>query len=33
MAGPTKREPRGDVGEFFSRLDHMPDEWMRALPR
>jgi len=32
MAGPMRREPRGEAGELFSRFDHMFDEWMRAIP-
>lgn len=32
MPGLMKREPRGEVGEFFSRFDRMFDEWVRALP-
>ena len=32
MAGLMRREPRGDVGELFSRFDHMFDEWMRLMP-
>ena len=32
MAGLMRRDPRGDVGEFFSRFDHLFDDWMRALP-
>ncbi len=32
MAGLMRREPHGEVGEFFSRFDHMFDEWARALP-
>jgi HSP20 family protein len=32
MAGLMRREPHGDVGELFSRFDHMFDEWMRIMP-
>ncbi len=32
MAGLMRREPRGEVSEFFSRFDRMFDEWVRALP-
>jgi HSP20 family protein len=32
MAGLMRREPRGEVGEFFSRFDRMFDEWARAMP-
>ncbi|HTZ26557.1 MAG TPA: Hsp20/alpha crystallin family protein [Streptosporangiaceae bacterium] len=32
MAGLMRREPRGEVGEFFSRFDHMFDEWARMMP-
>src|SRR5215469_1049116 len=32
MAGLMKREPRGEVGEFFSRFDRMFDEWARMMP-
>jgi len=32
MAGLMRREPHGEVGEFFGRFDHLFDEWMRALP-
>jgi HSP20 family protein len=32
MAGLMRREAHGDVGELFSRFDHMFEEWMRALP-
>lgn len=32
MAGLMKHDPRGEVGEFFSRFDHMFDEWARMLP-
>jgi HSP20 family protein len=27
-----KHDPRGEVGEFFSRFDRMFDEWTRMLP-
>jgi len=27
-----RREPRGEVGEFFSRFDRMFDEWARVFP-
>jgi len=27
-----RREPRGEVGEFFSRFDRMFDEWARMMP-
>jgi len=34
MAGLMRREPRGEVGEFFSRFDRMFEEWARVtLPR
>jgi HSP20 family protein len=32
MAGLIRREPRGEVGEFFSRFDRMFDEWARMMP-
>jgi HSP20 family molecular chaperone IbpA len=32
MAGRVKHEPRGEVGEFFSRFDRMFEEWARMLP-
>ena len=32
MPGLMRREPRGEVGEFFSRFDRMLDEWARMLP-
>jgi HSP20 family protein len=32
MAGLMKHEPRGELGEFFSRFDHMFEEWARMLP-
>ncbi len=32
MPGLMRREPRGEVGEFFSRFDRMFDEWARMLP-
>lgn len=32
MPGLMKHEPRGEVGEFFSRFDRMFDEWTRMLP-
>ncbi len=32
MAGLMRREPRGEVGEFFSRFDRMFDEWAKMLP-
>lgn len=32
MTGLMKHDPRGEVGEFFSRFDHMFDEWARMLP-
>ncbi len=32
MAGLMKRDPRGEVGEFFSRFDRMFDEWARMMP-
>ena len=32
MAGLMRREPRGEVGEFFSRFDRMFDEWARVFP-
>jgi len=32
MAGLTKHDPRGEVGEFFGRFDRMFDEWARMLP-
>jgi HSP20 family protein len=32
MAGLMKHDPRGEVGEFFSRFDRMFDEWARVLP-
>lgn len=32
MAGLMRREPRGEVGEFFSRFDRMFDEWARMMP-
>ena len=32
MAGLMRREPRGEVGEFFGRFDRMFDEWARMMP-
>jgi HSP20 family protein len=32
MPGLMKHDPRGEVGEFFSRFDRMLDEWTRMLP-
>ena len=32
MAGLMRREPRGEVGEFFSRFDRMFEEWARMMP-
>jgi len=32
MAGLMKHEPRGEVGELFSRFDHMFEEWAKMLP-
>ncbi len=32
MADLMRREPRGEVGEFFSRFDRMFDEWARMMP-
>jgi len=32
MPGLMRREPRGEVGEFFSRFDRMFDEWARMMP-
>jgi HSP20 family protein len=32
MAGLMRREPHGEVGEFFSRFDRMFDEWARVMP-
>jgi HSP20 family protein len=32
MAGLMRREPRGEVSEFFSRFDRMFDEWARVMP-
>ncbi len=32
MAELAKREPRGEVGDFFSRFDRMFEEWARAMP-
>ena len=32
MPGLVRREPRGDAGEVFSRLDRMFDEWARMMP-
>ena len=32
MPGLMKHDPRGEVGEFFSRFDRMFDEWTRILP-
>jgi HSP20 family protein len=32
MAGLMRREPRGEVGELFSRFDRMFDEWARMMP-
>jgi HSP20 family protein len=32
MPGLMRREPRGEVGEFFSRFDRMFDEWARMTP-
>ena len=32
MAGLMRREPRGEVGEFFGRFDRMFDEWAKMMP-
>ena len=32
MARLMKHDPRGEVGEFFGRFDHMFDEWARMPP-
>lgn len=32
MAGLMRREPRGQVGEFFGRFDRMLDEWAKMMP-
>jgi HSP20 family protein len=32
MAGLTRHDPRGEVGEFFSHFDHMFEEWAKMLP-
>jgi HSP20 family protein len=32
MAGLMRREPRGEVGEFFGRFDRMFEEWARMMP-
>ena len=32
MAGLMRREPRGEVGELFSRFDRMFEEWARMMP-
>ena len=32
MAGLMRREPHGEAGDVFSRLDRMFDEWARMMP-
>jgi HSP20 family protein len=32
MAGLMRREPRGEVGEFFGHFDRMFDDWARMMP-
>jgi len=32
MAGLMRREPVGEVADFFGRFDHMFDEWTRLFP-
>jgi len=32
MAGLTKREPHGEAGDVFTRLDRMFEEWTRMMP-
>jgi HSP20 family protein len=32
MPGLMRREPRGEVGEFFGHFDRMFDEWARMMP-
>ncbi len=32
MAGLVRREPRGEVADFFGRFDRMFDEWARMMP-
>jgi HSP20 family protein len=32
MPGLIRREPRGEVGEFFRRFDRMFEEWARMMP-
>lgn len=32
MAGPARREPRGEAADVFSRFDWMFDEWARMMP-
>ena len=32
MAGVTKREPRGEAGDVFTRFDRMFEEWTRMMP-
>jgi len=32
MPGLSKREPRGEATDVFSRFDHMFDEWARMMP-
>ncbi len=32
MAGLMRREPRGEVGDFFGHFDRMFDEWARMMP-
>jgi hypothetical protein len=32
MAGLMRREPGGEVGEFFSHFDRMFEQWARMMP-
>lgn len=32
MPGLMRHEPRGEVGDFFSRFDRMFDEWAQMMP-